>query len=437
MAIYIPDRPRATYQQAISILTRHTAEVGIYIDIERVLDYQIYASRNIETMTPLLREYLKDSEVTATQTGATLSLVLDRFDVDPGELLNLQRRVSLGKDVRQRIIEENRLDPEFIEFIKFYDELRESTTILSQSKAYMGAPASSKISNEGKRMVIVKPTWEPTTTRRLSSSNPNFQGMTRFMKDIITAPEGFILVQADSGQIEPRIMYSEFIKDDLIKRLIEVYDDAYWGQLHYVLMTPQEEVDARADLSLVKKKDWDPKLRDDLKKLGLAGSYGSTNLDRFNRDLAAGYMDKIINHPLRKEWEMEAKRLVYKEGATKFYSVFGTEIEPEVKEGKYADVNAWKSHLVRCAINNPLQGTAADLMSESVYEVDNFMKYVCKKPASIAAYIHDAGYFYLHEDESHHAQTLGGCLAYNVRDWIPIRSDVEIGKIKLSHVPVY
>lgn len=437
MPIYIEDKPRATVDQALSILKKHSNDVGVYIDLDRVLDYQIFATTNVHNMTPILREWLKDKEVLPTQTQVTQSLVLERFDVDPGELMSKERRVSLGKEVRERIIEENRLDPEFVEFIKFYHELRESTTILSQCKAYLGASVSSLVSNEGHRMVIVHPDWAIAATGRLQSNSPNFQGMTRFMKDIITAPEGYVLVQADSGQIEPRIMYSTFLKDALLKRLIEVYDDAYWGQLHYITMTNEEREFARNNLHLVERKEWDPKLRDDLKKLGLAGSYGSTNLDRFNRDLAAGYMDHIVNHPLRKEWEMQVKHMVYKEGAESFYSVFGTKITPKPKEGKYQDVNAWKNHLVRCGINNPLQATAADLMAESVYQADTFIKEVCRKPASIAAYIHDAGYFYLHETEVKYAKMLGECLAYNVRDWIPIRSEMEVGKIKMSHVPVY
>lgn len=438
MAIRITDKPRATIEQAKFILEKHSSAMGIYIDLERVIDYDLYSRKKIISMTPILREWLRLPEVEPTQVVAIKNRVIALFDVDPNMLTNNKGTFALDKEVRARVMEQSHeFDPIFVEFIKFYDELAEMTTIQRQVKTYLEAPAASLRTNDNHRACIVRPKWAKASTGRLQSSEPNFQGMTRYMKDIIAAPEGYELVQADSGQIEPRIMYSEFIKDELLKKLIEVYDDAYFGQLHYITLTDEEELYFRENLDKVEKKEWDKSQRDVLKKLGLAGNYGGGNLERFDRTLAPLYVHKIVNHPLRKEWEKDVRDMVYNQGADRFYSSFGTEVKPEAKEGMYGDLSSWKNHLVRCGINNPLQTTAADLMAESVYEADRILTNETTKYGGIAAYIHDAGYFYLHQDDIHLADKLIDCLAYDVRDWIPIRSEGEIGKIKLSHVPVY
>ncbi len=59
------------------------------------------------------------------------------------------------------------------------------------------------------------------------------------MGDIITEPKGYTLIRCDSGQIEPRINFSYFVRDELIMNLITHYNDAYFGLMHYA--TAREE----------------------------------------------------------------------------------------------------------------------------------------------------------------------------------------------------
>ena len=67
------------------------------------------------------------------------------------------------------------------------------------------------------------------------------QNINRDICDIYTAPKGWTMIFSDSGQIEPRITYSAYIRDDLIVKLISAYDDAYYGLLHFILLTDAEE----------------------------------------------------------------------------------------------------------------------------------------------------------------------------------------------------
>ena len=84
---------------------------------------------------------------------------------------------------------------------------------------------------------------------------------------------------------------------------------------------------------------------------------------------------------------------------------------------------AYYDHLVICAMNNPVQGTAADLMRLSIVRANNLLQR--KAPNSvITEYIHDSGKFAIHEDDYHKViDELKEITAYQVDDWIPIYSD--------------
>ena len=51
------------------------------------------------------------------------------------------------------------------------------------------------------------------------------------------------------------------------------------------------------------------------------------------------------------------------------------------------------------------------------------------KKSSIVAYVHDAGYFCVHEDEYEKiGHELEDIVAYQVDDWLPVHADAEIYK---------
>jgi DNA polymerase I-like protein with 3'-5' exonuclease and polymerase domains len=161
-----------------------------------------------------------------------------------------------------------------------------------------------------------------------------------------------------------------------------------------------------------------------LKKLGLAGNYGSSNLSVIDYKLGPLYENKIVNHPVRKQLENKIRSEV-RHGARTFYGSFGTPITPEETDKFRKGEQGWMEHLVRCGINNPIQATASELMlfsldaSVRVLDTDGYINY----------YKHDEGSFYVPEDKVDDlAPKLRECLSYKVKGWIPIGSDLKIGK---------
>lgn len=235
------------------------------------------------------------------------------------------------------------------------------------------------------------------------------------------------MVFSDSGQIEPRITYSAYIRDDLIVRLITLYDDAYYGLLHFIQMSAEEERQSRADLDSIQiheVTDAMKEKRQRLKTLGLAGNYGSSNLASIDAELGPLYEEKIVGHPARKALESRVTEAV-RGGATCFHGYFGTPVYPDNTPKYHRGGNGWAGHMVRCGINNPIQTTAAELMCISVANA----KKILGPRDHIGSYKHDEGLFYVREEHvTEMAPKLQECLAYAVDQWIPIGSDLHIGR---------
>lgn len=441
--IYIPDRPTITPTQAMVILTRHTQELGMFIDVDRVCDYQIHYGEYLRKGMSDFQDMMGSTDITPRKGKEIIRVLCERYGFDKKLFVDKENsfNLSFGKDNRKQVheqIEAGMYEGEAVEVFQHVDKMVEAAYGATSFKQFIDTtPLARERSFDGARMAIVKPEWTMLDTHRIQASKPALQNINKLHLDIITYPKNYNLVYADSGQIEPRITSSYFMRDELLKYLIELYDDAYYGQLHFVLISEEEMEWSRNNLSAIKKKDIDPQLRNELKVLGLAAQYGSTNLDRFNRDLASGYIKRIVNHPIRKEMEREVEEYV-RNGGDKFYGVFGSEVEPQANNKYQPGKPGWQQHLVRCGINNPVQTTAAELMAESVYMADQILRNKTKHYARITAYVHDAGMFYLHEDDMHLAEELQGCLSYQVRDWIPIRSEGGIGKKEgMAEVKVY
>ena len=259
------------------------------------------------------------------------------------------------------------------------------------------------------------------------------QNINRDICDIYTAPKGWQLVFSDSGQIEPRITYSAYIRDDLIVKLITMYDDAYYGLLHFILLTDEEERNLRSNLDSIKLHEVTAEMKDKrqrLKVLGLAGNYGSSNLASIDPELGPLYEKKIVNHPARKALEAEVTAAV-RNGAEFFNGYFGTRVYPDNTQKYHKGDSSWAGHMIRCGINNPIQTTAAELMCISVMNA----KRILGPKDHIGSYKHDEGMFYVRNEHVEElAPKLRECLSYAVEGWIPIGSDLHIGRKESPYV---
>ena len=116
-------------------------------------------------------------------------------------------------------------------------------------------------------------------------------------------------------------------------------------------------------------------------------------------------------------------------GVDKFYGAFGSEIVPEGTAKYKRNSPNWTDHVIRCGINNPIQGTASELMLFSVNKVRELQKKY--DGIHVAFYKHDEGALYVKEDIYDKVKPeIQDLTAYNVKGWIPITCEVEEGQLE-------
>jgi hypothetical protein len=417
-----------TPQQGLSMLQAATDKCGCFIDLDCVLAHESYHLTQAHSLLKVWREEANSPYLLPTARTDIIQVLTDRFNIHSYKLTGKQTAsLSIADDILQALETDEDISEDARLFVTHTRELTNHLTISRSLQQFKELPLSMSESFEGHRMVIAKPLWSLLNTSRYSTSNPNLQGVNAACKDIYTAPKGFSIIFSDSGQIEPRITYSYYIRDELLRQLIILYDDAYFGQLHFIKLSEQDEVEHRKGKPLTPFPITDEMKEDrqKLKKLGLAGNYGSQNLSTIDPVLGPLYTRKIVKHPLRIQWEDEVK-LQVASGNEEFTTAFGNKISPKETQKHSRNSSGWLSHVTRCGINNPIQGTAADLMLFSLYSSLPLLE---KFGGFLSYYKHDEGCFCVPEakvDEV--APMLQSCLGYQVSGWIPIRADLHIGR---------
>lgn len=442
--IRVEDGLSMTIQQTRSILQTETAKFGVFIDLDRAIEYQLHFRMLASKYVKELYEFLGPN-LAPTQNIKVREWFMGTFNIPERLMKTKANKTAFDSAVRSNLLEAN-IDADAKKFIESYNSWSFNNYRDRYLKQYLSRPISYGVSDIGHRMVIARPHWNILSTSRLSADDPSIQNLARDMKDLICTPQGWILVRADSSQIEPRITYSRYIDDELIREFIVGYDDAYYGLYSYCNLP--ESVYANRELYCVagseRAKTADPKYiidvkeitpemasgRAALKRLALAATYGS-GLKDVDPLLAARYHERIVAHPSYVEWEARVTAEV-KRGVDTFYGTFGSPIVPEETTTYKPGTAAWGPHLIRCGINNPIQTTASELMTESVYEAQKILSHTEK--THIAYYKHDEGAFYVHESEKSIIPELEEITAYNVTEngkpWIPIGSDLEMGQAK-------
>ena len=423
-------------EEARTILQRQTDEFGVFFDLDRILEYEANYSYEMYKLYKPFRQMAGDPRLEVTKTDEIRNVVMSRFKVPEYKLMNKYGKQSIDAGVREQLLADESLSDDTREFIRIFHKLSNLRYYRSYLQQYKSLPLSNCLDCHGHRMVIGHPRWELLATSRIAAKDPSIQNIARDLPDLITEPKGWKLVRADSGQIEPRINFSHFLRDELIVNLIKAYNDAYFGMLHYVLLSDEEDAMLRADFEstfqIHEVTDAMKEKRQTIKTLTNAGSYGSSNLGNIDRDLAAAFDKRIVKHPARLAFESKVRKDVAN-GVETFYGAFGTPVTPGETDKYKRNEKGWTEHLVRCGINNPVQTTASELMIFSVYNADKLLRK--SKNSHICYYKHDEGCFYIHEDEMDLLEKVKGLTAYNVKGWIPIDSDAIVGVKENKNVP--
>ena len=419
-----------TPEDALNIVRAHTNKMGVFLDLDRIYELIGILSMECRDIRTQLRSMSANMSLNVDNKEDIVSSIVS-LGIPRRELM-VDGKVTLNATVLGEVMNQLSEGEDAYEFIKTYLKYASNKNRIGNLNGYAKLPRSAALSFNNHRMVLAKPSWRLLSTSRLQAFDPGIQGLARTFGDVITYPKGYILIRADSSQIEPRINFSYFIRDDLIVNLIKFYGDAYFGILHYCLMSEDMIQQCRHDFDKVFKPieitDEMQENRQQTKRMVNAGSYGSQHLDRVDPRLAKAFDERLVKHPARKEAERKVMQIVESNPNPTFYSAFGTPITPDETTRYSKGSDAWRGHLLRCGINNPVQATASDLMICSVNAANNLLKGF--RDSAICYYKHDEGAFLVSEKDAEGTdivEQLSDITAYNVKGWVPIPADPIIG----------
>lgn len=414
--------------EAAKFLAQETDSFGIFFDVDRC--YELAGILQLENVQ-IQKEFneLCCKRVSMDDKNAVMQALMDmgvsRSDFDPTHSGKLSMRATIKEQILQNPI----YDEDIHKAITLHNKYTSNKRNKGAMTTFATLPNSVALSQRNRRMSVGRPTWDVLSTSRIAARDPGIQGIPRTMGDIITEPKGYTLIRCDSGQIEPRINFSYFVRDELIMNLITHYNDAYFGLMHYATAREEDIRRWRDDWSTfvpITITDEVKDMRQNIKRLTNAGSYGSSNLGDINPALAKAYDIRIVKHPKRLALERQVTQDVER-GVDTFYGAFGTPVTPDATE-KYAKGDSgWNGHLIRCGINNPVQTTASELMMFSINEARSILSRA--KDSHVCYYKHDEACFYVSDEDMSNGigDELADVTAYNVKGWIPIESDCVIG----------
>lgn len=413
-------------EETLGTLRNHNSMMPQFVDFDKIMMDINFLQMEIENVSiPLFSVIGKPPKIDASENMRNwLSMNADTSVFEFGKT-----GLSLSEDSINGALESNVLSEEVELLIKTYQKYASLTRIRGTLVALLQNPVSNVPSCDGHRMLIIRPTWAAQNTGRVAMRDPALQNLPHSLQEIQTVPEGYVLLHTDSGQIEPRIIYSAFVRDAQIQALINLYNDAYFGVLHYVSLSDDVRMSGITDFSKMEITDQMKANRKTIKTYNNAVMYGSES-NPSGDPIKESLIRCIGKHPSRIEW-VEGLRAQIRRGETVFKTYFGTPIDTG-NSAKLSDGNirakSIEEERIRLAINNPIQGTAADLMRLSVYEANKILMNKAKK-SYIINYVHDAGSFGIYEDEYDLvANELADIVSYDVEGWLPIHAEPEYGR---------
>lgn len=412
-------------EETLGTLRMHNAMMPQYVDFDKIMMEISYLQFEIEKISDVLFQII--GKPLKTDASGNMKYWLAKVGANLEAFDTTSTGISLDKNSIASAIESGMLSQDVIDVITLYQRYSVMTHMRGTLIGLLQNPMADIPSCDGHKMLILNPNWEPQNTGRVAMQKPAIQNMQHELQEILTVPMGYVKLHTDSGQVEPRITYSMFIPDKQIQALINLYNDAYYGILHYCTMPMSDIYSGRTDFQKMEITDQLKAGRKEIKTFGNAVMYGSKSNPSAN-PIKEAMIKRIGEHPLRLQRTEELLEQI-KRGQNIFKTAFGTPIDisksAKLAGGMYDSVEQQK---LKLAINNPIQGTAADLMRISVYTANNILMNRAKK-SYIVNYIHDAGIFAIHESEFDMLKDeLADIVSYNVEGWLPIHAEPEFGR---------
>lgn len=425
-----------TADDTCQLLSAINSANGVYLDYDMVLEFMFYYYRQAEVNKKKLAKYMRVPNVDLLTADNIKGFIMQKrysryFPTTRTGEISLE-----AKEVRS-LLDSNLLDAEAKWIVgTWIDISADSSTVSQFTKALQFGTVVDGVSCDGHRMLRLEPIWAVQNTSRFAMQKPAIHNFPDIVKDAITVPEGYVMVGVDSSQIDPRLTFSFKMPDRQIQKLITLYDDAYFGILHYVLMP---EADIRSGTLDFKKMEITDSLKEKRKTLK---TYINAVIYDSHEDggdpVKKALINRIGNHPMHVKWVTEVREKIMS-GSYIFETAFGTKIDVRGGTnltGKYSTASEESkfNHMVRSAINAPIQGTAADLHRLAIDDEKRFLLHRASR-SFIMLSIHDAIYTAVHQDDyDAEIEFLSHCPEYRIDGWVPITCDAEIGRHQANPV---
>lgn len=415
----------------VEILQKHVAKCGVPLDYDRMQEYHAYYTIMHDNLIKQIIRYTGSTAMLQYYTDSDFLQFLSQTDAIQYLARTGKGQPSLSVESVDAAIATNMISKEVATIMQMYSKAKSYRTLIGPFKKIFEAyPVVNWETFDNHRMLLVTPTAVAQNTGRVGYQAPAITNFGRVIQDIITVPKGWIKCEVDSGQIDPRLSQSWYINDKQLVHCTMMYNDAYYGYVHYCsYLTDEQRRSGVLDLQPMEITDELKAKRKKLKEFGNSVMYGSTE-NRLGDIDKANFIRYIGGHPERVKVQQKAEQKIMR-GDYIFKTAFGTPINimggPSAREDlKYSAEEQFKRRVKR-GINAPIQGTAADLFRYSVARADNLL--LRKAPNSaIIAYVHDSGKFMISEKEYDDViDEIKEIVSYQIEDWIPIYGEYQEG----------
>lgn len=298
----------------------------------------------------------------------------------PTEGLN---RTKLGFSTDTNTLQKLRSEHEIIELIEGFRELSKLKSTYVDALPTLVNPRTGRLHTSYNQT--------GAATGRFSSSNPNLQNipnrteMGRQVRRAFVAPPGYGFLAVDYNQIELRVM--AHISEDAT--LIEAFQDGL--DIHRATAA------AVFGIGLDEVSD---EQRDFAKRVNFGlcygqGAYGLASQTGLTRSEAQSFIDAYFAEmPGVKRYIDETRARVWEHGYTE--TLYGRRRSyPQIKAGRRT---RGAGNEERAAINMPIQGTAADILKQSMIDLDSRLREAGCDAAMILQ-VHDELVLEVREDE--------------------------------------
>mgnify|MGYP000880877182 CR=1 FL=1 len=188
---------------------------------------------------------ISEGKVHASPSSNTYNVMhfqRDYMDIPEG-VLKEKGKVRRNKEVRRRV---DREYPNFINSMySLWGEYNGRKTIGSVSPWL--EPVEGMVNVKGEPLMVIRPRYEikeDDATFRITTSEPNLQGLsTMYKEEFILPEEGRLLVGADISSQEPNIFFNSLCRDEDILRMYQEVGEIYAPVVAKIENIPVEEVD--------------------------------------------------------------------------------------------------------------------------------------------------------------------------------------------------